>query len=281
MTTTELYKALAAAASLVDLESVLDSFRLSVNTKWRPLGRENNRGTIELSADPARSAVERITNGIDAVIEAEHQRHGGVPECRSPREAAASWLGIPDQGLSAMTPTERRSLAQRVTIALEPGDGRESRIVQVRDRGIGIAPQDMPSTILSLNESNKLQKHYLAGAYGQGGSTTFSFCRYTLIASRRKDFAVGFTVVRFLDLPPEEYKIGHYVYLVFADGSLAQADLNIQEFPEGTLVRHFGYDLSGYPSPLVQTAFTAALTRPCLTLSCRSGSIIGSTTIAA
>ena len=203
-----------------------------------------------MSADPARSAVERLTNGIDGVLELEHERHGGLPDCRSPLEAAVAWLGVPERGLSAMTPVQRRALAQRVSIKMEAGEGRESRIVEVRDRGIGITPQDMPKTILSLNESNKLQKHYLAGAYGQGGSTTFSFCRYTLVASRYKDHPVGFTIVKFLDLPPEEYKIGHYVYLVLQGGELPEAALNVQEFPEGTQVRHFGYDLTSYSSPL-------------------------------
>jgi len=246
----EFYKALASAASVAEVEAALRKFQAANKTRWTALGRENNRGVIELSADPARSAVERLTNGIDGVLELEHQRHGGLPVCRSPREAAGAWLDVPEHGLSSMTPVQRRALAQRVSIKMEAGEGRESRIIEVRDRGIGIPPQDMDKTILSLNESNKLTKHYLAGAYGQGGSTTFSFCRYSLIASRYKDLPVGFTVVKFLDLNPEEYKIGHYVYLVMENGSLAQADLNVQEFPQGTLVRHFGYDLSGYSSPL-------------------------------
>jgi hypothetical protein len=38
-------------------------------------------------------------------------------------------------------------------------------------------------TILSLSEGNKWQKHYLAGIYGQGGSSTFAVCKYTLIAA--------------------------------------------------------------------------------------------------
>jgi hypothetical protein len=250
MIAVEFYKALAAAETVAEVEATLRKFQAANKTRWTALGRENNRGVIELSADPARSTVERLTNGIDGILELEHQRHGGLPVCHSPREAAGAWLGVPESGLSAMTPVQRRALAQRVAIKLEPGEGRESRIVEVRDRGIGITPPDMHKTILSLNESNKLTKHYLAGAYGQGGSTTFSFCHYSLIASRYKDHPVGFTVVKFLDLPPEEYKIGHYVYLVLQDGSLPQADLNVQEFPQGTLVRHFGYDLSGYASPL-------------------------------
>jgi hypothetical protein len=249
MTAVEFYKALASATSVSDVETALRTFQ-ATSTRWKPLGRENNRGTIELSADPARSAVERLTNGIDGVLELEHERHGGLPVCRSPLEASVAWLGIPENGLSAMTPAQRRALAQKVTIKLEAGEGKESRILEVRDRGIGITPQDMHKTILSLNESNKLQKHYLAGAYGQGGSTTFSFCRYTLVASRYKDHPVGFTIVKFLDLPPDEYKIGHYVYLVLQNGELPEAALNAQEFPEGTLVRHFGYDLTGYASPV-------------------------------
>ena len=250
MTTTELYKQIEGAASAAEVEAALGRFQATQKTGWVPVGRENNRGTIEVSADPARSAVERITNGIDGVLEFEHERHSGRPDCRSPREAAIAWLGVPESGLSAMTPAQRRALAQRVAIRLEAGDGRESRTLQVRDFGIGIPPEDMGRTILSLNESNKLRKHYLAGAYGQGGSSTFAFSRYTLIASRQNDSPVGFTLVKFLDLPADAYKTGHYVYLVFQDGSLLCAELSAHEFPQGTLVKHFGYDLSGYPSPL-------------------------------
>ncbi|MGC1483935.1 MAG: hypothetical protein WA789_09090 [Candidatus Acidiferrum sp.] len=122
--------------------------------------------------------------------------------------------------------------------------------MEVRDQGIGIAPENVTRTILSLNESNKLQKHYLAGAYGQGGSSTFAFSRYSLIACRSASGPVGFTIVKFLDLPAEQYKTGHYVYLTLQDGGLPTAELSVLDFPQGTLVRHFGYDLSGYPSPL-------------------------------
>jgi len=134
---------------------------------------------------------------------------------------------------------------------MEAGEGRESRIIEVRDHGIGITPEDVRRTILSLNESNKLQKHYLVGAYGQGGSSTFAFSRYSLIACRYADRPLAFTLVKFLDLPAEQFKTGHYVYLVLQDGQLASIeDLTALDFPQGTLVRHFGYDLSGYPSPL-------------------------------
>src|SRR5579863_4146090 len=250
MTPTEFYQALQDAASVSEVEAALRRFQAANQTRWLPVGRENNRGTIEVSSDPARSAVERLTNGMDGVLELEYQRHSGLPQCRSPREAAVAWLGVPESGLSAMTPAQRRALGQRVSIRMEAGEGRESRTIDVRDRGIGIAPEEMTRTILSLNESNKLQKHYLAGAYGQGGSSSFAFSRYSLIASRYADRPVGFTVVKFLDLPAEEYKTGHYVFLTLQDGNLPCADLPVSEFTQGTIARHFGYDLGGYASPL-------------------------------
>jgi hypothetical protein len=52
-----------------------------------------------------------------------------------------------------------------------------------------------------------------------------------------------------LDLPPEQYKTGHYVYLALAD-QVISLDVPDSEFPHGTLVRHFGYDLTNYSSPL-------------------------------
>src|SRR5262249_45197864 len=158
-----------------------------------------------------RSAVERLTNGIDAILEAQFEAHNGVPECRTPKEAARAWLNVPEGGLSAMTPAERRALAQQTTIRVLNGEGRESRLLEIRDYGVGVTPESMPRTILSLNEINKIQKHYLAGAYGQGGSSSFAPSKQTLIASRYDGSpAIGFTIVYYQDLPPETYKMGRY-----------------------------------------------------------------------
>jgi hypothetical protein len=242
--------ALRKAGTVNEVECALEEFGGTHHIEWVPFGRENNRGTIEVSADPTRSCIERITNGVDAVLEMEHERHNGLPDCRSPKEAAMAWLDVPGSGLSGMTPAERRRLGQRITITLEPGEGKESRVLTVSDRGIGLTPESMPETILSLNQSNKISKHYLVGAYGQGGSSTFAFSRWSLLASRYSDGPVGFTVVKFLDLPAEQFKTGHYVYFVMSDLFIPFADLGVNEFPQGTEVRHFGYDLNNFGSPL-------------------------------
>ena len=253
MNARQLFDALNAATTSREVEAALAEYERTNAERvgWTPVGdRPNNRGIIEVSADPGRALVERVTNAVDAALEAEHQRRNGRPECRSPKEAASAWFNVPEGGLSELTPAQRRALANRVTVTLLPGDGREARVVVVRDTGIGLTPAEMPQTILSLNASNKIRKHYLAGTYGQGGSATFAVSDYTFIASRPEgQNTVGFTVVKFLDLPAEEYKTGHYVYLT-TEGAVTEADATGLDFEQGTLARHIGYDLSRYASPL-------------------------------
>ena len=253
----ELFTILQAATSVLEIERALVTFEQThgQHIQWVAVGdRENNVGTIEGSADPGRSIIERVTNGIDAILEKEHDKHNGNPDCRTPREAAFAWLEVPLQGLSEISSTQRRGLAQQIKVILQNGDGKDSRIIEIRDEGIGITPENMRSTILSLNESNKIQKHYVAGMYGQGGSSTFARSKYTLIASRNgTDPRVGFTIVRYMDLDPNSFKSGHYVYLTF-NGSVLQIEQDLDDFKAGTQVKHFGYDISNYSSPVGQNS---------------------------
>src|SRR5262245_11777025 len=63
---------------------------------WRPVGnRQNDSATIQAASYPARALIERITNGLDAVIERAHRSHGGKPECRLLKDAASAWFGVP------------------------------------------------------------------------------------------------------------------------------------------------------------------------------------------
>ncbi len=248
----ELFKRFSIGEDIDVLSSALEKF-VSENrdADWHPIGDKiNNKGPIEVSADPGRALVERVTNAADAVLELEHHKHNGQPECRSPREAATAWLNVPNEGLSKLSTAERRSLAQKVKVTIQKGRTRQNRIFSVRDLGLGILPEDMGKTILSLNESNKLEKHYLAGTYGQGGSATFSVSQLSFIASRKAgQNKVGFTVVKYQELDPERYKTGNYVYLRIND-QVPVLETSDQAFPAGTLVRHFGYDLSKYNSSL-------------------------------
>ena len=189
---------LMAAEKVEEVRAALADYRENPNVDLVPFGRrDNNRGAIEVASDPARSAIERVTNAHDAILEYEHNQHGGKPKSGSPREAAAHWLGVPMKGgLSALGPGDRQRLAAETVVRLEEGEGWQSRLLTVIDRGTGIAPDQMEGTILSLNESNKIQKHYLAGTYGQGGSSTLVFSKYVLIVSRAAESdEIAFTVI--------------------------------------------------------------------------------------
>ena len=250
----ELLDALLAATHMAEVTEALAAYEAANSNScgFGPVGRRpNNRGAIEVASDPARSMIERVTNMLDALLEREHELHNGTPECRTPREAARAWLGVPERdGLSALTNSQRQALAEQAIVRLEPGEGSQSRIVTVIDQGVGIAPSDLEGTILSLNENNKITKHYLAGTYGQGGSSTFLFCKFALIVSRRPEsLRVGFTVVKYLDLRADMFKTGRYVFLVKNDAVL-EAPAAAGDMEYGTIVRHFGYDLSAYTSAL-------------------------------
>lgn len=171
----ELLERLIKATETADVWNAISQFRSAGGgaIEEMPVGfRANNRGTIEVATDSGRSIVERITNSIDALLELEHRAHSGRPECKSPREAAEVWFGITESGQGTTTLRQRQQLARKTVVTLEDGEGKSSRIVSVRDVGIGLFPEQMRTTILSLNEGNKWQKHYLAGTFGQGGSST-------------------------------------------------------------------------------------------------------------
>lgn len=249
----QLLAALLSADKLEEVRGLIDEYAASQAgwLTWRPVGdRRNNSGTIQAAGDPARSLMERVTNGIDAVIERAHIEHHGKPECGTPRDAAQTWFGVPASGLHKFTAPQRRKLAQSTLwLTMSPGDGRAKRTVTVADKGTGLLPSQVPHTILSLNAENKIDKFYLSGAFGQGGSATFASSDYTVIASRsiKQPDTIGFTIVKLE--PPQGIKLGSYVYLVRENGILTTTSA-----PEGmhdfsTVVKHFGYDLDDYPSP--------------------------------
>ncbi|QOJ01337.1 MAG: hypothetical protein HRU70_12920 [Phycisphaeraceae bacterium] len=248
MTTDELLKVLVAANTAEEAIAAVERFaEANTSTSWTPVGgRRNNCGPIEASANPARALVERVTNAVDAVLDFEFVKHAGKPACQSPREAATAWLNVPEDGLSAMEAKDRRRIAQRVTVKLREGTALNRRIVEVIDQGIGLTAEEMPRTILSLNESNKVEKLHLAGTYGQGGSATFVASQLSLIASRKVGSdEVAFTVVKFE--PPPLLKGGSYVYLVLG-GKVLTANSDLVK--PGTACIHYGYDLKHFPSPL-------------------------------
>ncbi len=105
---------------------------------------------------------------------------------------------------------------------------------------------------------------FLAGAFGQGGSTALSYSQYTIIMSRYFEATSGemspvaSTIVRFNAGNPETDKHGLYEFLVNATTGLPFVfDVTPEQFGQGTLVRHVSMDIGKYKS--VMTAQTGSL----------------------
>lgn len=254
MDTRAIYEALLAAVSSQEVQKIFESIKAAEPDRVSLVpvgGRKNNSGAIEVAADAGRSLIERVTNAQDALLEHEFKTHSGKPECKSPREGAEAWLGVPKgKGLSGLSTKNRQDLAEKVIVRVDEGEGPQSRLVSVIDKGVGLFPGEIKGTILSLNESNKITKHYLAGTYGQGGSSTLAFSKYVMLASRKAGSEkIGFTIACYENLPAEDYKIGRYSYLTL-DGEVFCVEASSKDQEHGTIIRHFGFDLSQYSSAL-------------------------------
>lgn len=232
---------------------------------WHPYGNTtSNNATIGLASKQGRSITERITNGIDAVLEEHSLRVSTKPI--SPQAAVNEWFGRPysnfDAGLFTWKYSEG-NYDRKVGLILSDSGKEDAPTVDILDFGIGIPPEEFSSTILSLQKGNKITKKYLVGAFGQGGSSTLSFCEYVLVISRhvQNPNVVSFTVIKEITLG-EEYKDNCYAYLALKNekGELivpsfslnepiilydSKDKLRLNEFKHGTLVRHYSFRLTG------------------------------------
>ncbi len=255
MSPSEVLKQLLEARKTAEVAEILDAIEAAGKFQWRPLDdRENNLPTVNLSASPQRAVVERITNAIDALLEMRAHKESDPRRFQSPRSAAEEWFQIPSAGLSALEIKDRRRLADGVVVTLVDGDSDRKPSVEIRDSGVGLAAAEFPKTICSLNRTNKMDKFYLCGAHGQGGSGTFPSCSSTIIISRKQESScVAFTVVRFNELDPTMYKQGRFEYLVGMNNEVLDVEsreIGLFEFPTGTIVRHVAYDMEGCTATL-------------------------------
>ena len=230
---------------------------------WRALGdRENNYGAVNIGSDPGYALIERVTNALDAVIEREALRHLSLnsPAPASPREAVSTWLGVPAGRVSNLSIKDRQRLADEVVVRLLEGSSRKAPTVEIRDHGVGMSPDILPDTILSLGASNKIDKLYLAGAYGQGGSTVLAFCPEgsTIVSRRHPDLLEGrpdriaVTFARYSEVDVRTNKNGRYEYLVTSTNQVPSLAVEDLEFAPGTAVVHFNLQIAQYSERLTQ-----------------------------
>lgn len=217
---------------------------------------------MQLASNPYSAIIERVTNANDAMLELEAERNPAVNMPASPRAAATQWFGVPKAGINDLTKDERRSLAENVRVLLDDSGNKTRPTIIVSDNGIGQRPMDFPTTVLSLNKSNKLRKRWLQGAYGQGGSATFRFCDYTIIIGRRapgllednSEDAVGWTIVWEDKGDPYNDALPMYKYLVGSNREVPTFDPALLDQPEwhGMHVAHIAYELPKYSQAYTQ-----------------------------
>lgn len=248
---------LMEAKTLGDVDDILMMAKdLYGPLKQRPVGdRPNNSGTIRVGSDPALGVVERIVNGMDALLDLGHEEHR-KDRPTSPRQGAELWFGVPKNGLADMSDEDRRKLGEKIQVWLdESGDPKRPTVV-VHDRGIGQPPAGFPTTLVSLNEDNKVGQGWNMGTYGQGGAVTFGFSEATIIISRRhpnfRDGSpdkVGWTIVRRVE-DPSAQALPNYQYVVDSSKNVLELDPSLfPGFDHGTRVIHIGYDLQGWTGP--------------------------------
>lgn len=241
------------------IETLIDELLRKKLIKFRAVGdNECNCGIININTSPLSGFTERTINMIDSVLEKYYLTYSSNlsdEDLSSPRKFTEKVLKIPKGRMENLNDKKQiRKLAKDINITLQDSDEQKLPTVDFRDKGIGLLAKDMPKTILSLNHSRKINKKYLIGSFGQGGSTAFPCSKYTIIISRKfstnnKLNKIAFTIVRYNDKDKENYKMGVYEYMVDKKTNLPlELDAPIEEFDSGTLVRHINMDINKYTS---------------------------------
>ncbi|MCI0605910.1 hypothetical protein L0156_23230 [bacterium] len=215
-----------------EVDAILEEFGFLNDTSeiWHPFSDyENNFNLIgNQQADPTAALVEKIINGIDAVLMADCFKKGIDPESpQAPRtmaKAVEAFFGVRDGLLENIQGKELKELADNVHLVAV--GAKQSPSYLIIDRGEGQTPAQFPKTFLSLNRSNKMRIPFVQGKFNSGGTGILQFCgtrNYQLILSKRHPGAPvsgtdntselwGFTIVRRL-LPAGGRKSSMYVYL--------------------------------------------------------------------
>ena len=256
----QIFKDLLIAHKAEEVRKILIKIGKS-KMRWDAVGnRKNNLATINIGTDPAAGVTERITNAIDAVLEKEWEIKDKPTDIKTPRKASEIWYGIPDGRISKIEDAldnRIKDLSDKIQVTLFDSGKDTKPTVEIRDKGIGLEPEQFSKTILDLNGNNKIGKLHLMGAYGQGGSTALSYNNLTIIISKpffgdqRKKKKVAFTIVRINEGDINKDKHEWYEYMVDkSTGQPFSIDIDDDVFEPGTLVRHIMMDIGKYKGVL-------------------------------
>lgn len=247
---------------------------------WVPVGRDpGNAGRVQLAGDPYSPSAERLINGMEAIIELARRLelldNPSAPMPPSPRDAIERYFRLPrldliprtkDKALKAALELRMKELRRQLLMRLEFDKKSKQFSVEIRDQGIGQTPERIHATLLSLGRTDKADKTYLIGVFGQGGSSTYFASQYSVVISRRapqflddKPDGIGWTIVR--KIVPKGRRGQYYAYLAaLPDGRVPSVEVNAAtaaQFDHGTMFRHIDYDFGRKGSAVARTLFYA------------------------
>lgn len=238
------------ASTSKEIKDLLDLIEEKYEVEWVPIGgRESNASTIQMLQNGENGIIERLTNAIDAVIEKEYFLNPD-PSLESPRKATEKYFGIKNGDLTVVDDSYKE-LKDLITLTVSESGRPGKPTIEVRDKGIGLNADEFGSTILSLQSGNKINKHYLAGTFGQGGSTANNFAQHTLyiskgIKEKNPENKIAFTFTRVYD-DINMYKTVVHQYLVDKKTGLPITVIDDENlFEPGTLVKHIEMDIGSY-----------------------------------
>ena len=219
--------------------------------------------------------AERLVNGMEALIELarlrEVTKNSKAPMPPSPREAVLRYFGFPrlDQ-IERLDEDERKvksAMADKVrkdlSIKLDFERKTKQFAVTVRDHGMGQAPENVHRTLLSLGRTEKADKPYLIGVFGQGGSSAFSIAKYSVVVSRRagdirkqgESAGVGWSIVK--EIQPKGRRDPYFAYLaVTEEGAVPIIDTTqAEKFGQGAHFCHIAYDFGASESSIARLMY--------------------------
>jgi hypothetical protein len=248
---------------------------------WLPVGLDRgNSGRIKLAGEPTNPIAERLVNGMEALIELERLRElkkqPDSPMPTSPRDAVKRYFKLPRLdhlpaigGEEGKTNTERvRKVRKNLQITLKQDSGSKEFSVEVRDFGMGQTPSKIHRTLLSLGNTDKAEKPYLIGVFGQGGSSAFAASNCSVIVSRRcpeilapgEDDGIGWTVVKKV-VPKKPRRDPYFAYLAISpEGAVPRFDAAVADkvgFQYGSSFRHIKYDFASGGSSIARVLYQA------------------------
>src|SRR5438034_3116989 len=158
--TEQLFYSLLHAETEDLVTEILKSRDLLSADNWKPLGEMENNWSMAGNQQTAAAAalVEKVVNGIDAVLIHKCLKRGIDPESNaapsSMGEAARLFFEIPNGRLENLDARDRTSLAEMIQL-IAVGSKSDPNYLIV-DKGEGQTPGSFPETFLSLAKSNKL-----------------------------------------------------------------------------------------------------------------------------